>query len=122
MIEYTALRRLQNAYADVVTRRAWPELESDIKNAPMVASFDGNKKKHRDAVAKGVSKCYKDWQDQVTVPGLPWYPAFAAFPGPMAPPMPNIPVPLIACPSSPDNVKPARYSLRLLRANNGLGS
>jgi hypothetical protein len=26
-IEYTALRRLQNAYADVVTRRAWPELE-----------------------------------------------------------------------------------------------
>ena len=25
-IEYTALRRLQNAYADVVTRRAWPEL------------------------------------------------------------------------------------------------
>jgi hypothetical protein len=33
------------------------------------------------------------------VPGLPWYPAFAAFPGPMAPPMPNIPTPLIACPS-----------------------
>jgi len=34
------------------------------------------------------------------VPGLPWYPAFAAFPGPMAPPMPNVPVPLIACVSS----------------------
>ena len=29
-----------------------------------------------------------------------WYPAFAAFPGPMAPPMPNIPVPLIICVSS----------------------
>lgn len=25
-IDYIALRRLQNAYADVVTRRAWPEL------------------------------------------------------------------------------------------------
>jgi hypothetical protein len=25
-IDYIALRRLQNRYADVVTRRAWPEL------------------------------------------------------------------------------------------------
>jgi len=77
-----------------------PELESNIKNAPMVAAFTGNKAKHRDAVAKGVSKCFKDWQDQVTVPGLPWYPAFAAFPGPMAPPMPNVPTPMIACVSA----------------------
>jgi len=74
-----------------------PELESNIKNAPMVAAFTGNKAKHRDAVAKGVSKCFKDWQDKVTVPGLPWYPLFAAFPGPMAPPTPNIPTPLAAC-------------------------
>ncbi len=77
-----------------------PELESNIKNAPMVASFSGNMKKHRDAVATGVSKCFKKWQDKVMVPGLPWYPAFAAFPGPMAPPMPNVPVPLIMCPSA----------------------
>jgi hypothetical protein len=77
-----------------------PELESNIKNAPMVASFSGNMKKHRDAVAAGVSKCFKKWQDKVMVPGLPWYPAFAAFPGPMAPPMPNIPMPLITCPSA----------------------
>lgn len=77
-----------------------PELESNIKNAPMVAAFTGNMAKHRDAVAKGVSKCFKDWQDQVTVPGLPWYPAFALFPGPMAPPMPNVPMPLITCVSA----------------------
>ncbi|HUJ28411.1 MAG TPA: hypothetical protein VLW85_20460 [Myxococcales bacterium] len=77
-----------------------PEMESLIKNAPSVASFTGNKQKHRDAVAKGVSKCFKDYQDNVMVPGLPWYPLFAAFPGPMAPPTPNIPVPLIACPST----------------------
>ena len=25
-VDYVALRRVQNAYADVVTRRAWPEL------------------------------------------------------------------------------------------------
>lgn len=77
-----------------------PELESLIKNAPMCAAMTGNMQKHRDAVAKGVSKCFKDWQDKVTVPGLPWYPAFAAFPGPMAPPMPNVPTPLVACPSA----------------------
>ncbi len=77
-----------------------PELESLIKIAPQAAAFTGNKAKYRDAVAKGVSKCFKDWQGQVMVPGLPWYPAFAAFPGPQAPPMPNIPTPLIACPSA----------------------
>jgi hypothetical protein len=77
-----------------------PELESNIKNAPMCAAYSGNKAKYRDAVAAGVSKCFKNWQGQVMVPGLPWYPAFAAFPGPMAPPMPNIPTPLIACPSA----------------------
>jgi hypothetical protein len=77
-----------------------PELESLIKNAPSCAAMMGNMQKHRDAVAKGVSKCFKDWQGQVTVPGLPWYPAFAAFPGPTAPPMPNVPMPLIACVSA----------------------
>jgi hypothetical protein len=76
-----------------------PELESLIKNAPSAATYTGNMAKYRDAVAAGVSKCFKDWQGQVMVPGLPWYPAFVAFPGPMAPPMPNIPTPLIACPS-----------------------
>src|SRR5262249_40627060 len=89
-----------------------PELESLIKNAPMCAAFTGNKAKHRDAVAAGVSKCFKNWQGKVMVPGLPFYPAFAAFPGPMAPPMPNAPVPLLACPSAmmtqivmPDSMK-----------------
>lgn len=77
-----------------------PELESLIKSAPQCAAFTGNKGKYRDAVAAGVSKAFKNWQDQVMVPGLPWYPAFAAFPGPMAPPMPNVPMPLIACPSA----------------------
>jgi hypothetical protein len=32
----------------------------------------------------------------INVPGLPWYPAFTACPSPVAPPMPNIPNPVIA--------------------------
>ncbi|MEO7097286.1 MAG: hypothetical protein ABI175_28755 [Polyangiales bacterium] len=74
-----------------------PELEGLIKKYPPLMAWTGQKAKYRDAIAKGVSKKFKEWQDKVTVPGLPWYPAFAAFPGPMAPPMPNIPMPLAAC-------------------------
>jgi hypothetical protein len=74
-----------------------PALDGLIKQAPQCAAWSGNMAKHRDAVATGVGKCFKNWQDNVTIPGLPLYPAFAAFPGPMAPPMPNVPVPLIAC-------------------------
>ena len=77
-----------------------PSLENFITKFPLCAAWTGNKAKYRDAVAKGVGKCFKDWQDNLTIPGLPLFPAFAAFPGPMAPPMPNVPVPLIACPSA----------------------
>jgi len=76
------------------------KLEPKIKTFPGCAAWMGNKAKWRDAIAKGVSDSFKKWQDMVTVPGLPWYPAFAAFPGPMAPPMPNVPMPLISCPSA----------------------
>lgn len=91
-----------------------PELENDIKNAPMVASYKDNWAKYKDAVAAGVSKKFKEYQDKVTVPGMPWYPAFVAWPGPTAPPMPNVPTPQVAKPSakvaeimSPSNLKDA---------------
>jgi hypothetical protein len=48
------------------------------------------------AIAKGISAAWLQTQRSVSVPGLPWYPSFAAFPGPMAPPMPNIPSPFLA--------------------------
>lgn len=40
-------------------------------------------------------KAFDDWARFVTIPGLPWYPAFAAWPGAKAPPTPNIPAPLV---------------------------
>ena len=76
-----------------------PGIGSNIKNAPMMAGGTDQEKKYAAAVADALEKKWKNWQDKVIVPGLPWYPAFAAFPGPMAPPMPNIPMPLITCPS-----------------------
>ncbi len=79
----------------------FPKLEDNIKNAPCWASeTEDNYTKYKEAVAAGVSTNFADWADNVMVPGLPWYPAFAAYPGPTAAPTPNIPMPLIACPSS----------------------
>lgn len=76
---------------------AGPELKSLIlMTAPMSTPQE---QKYSKAIASHVSEAWKKWQDNVTVPGLPWYPAFAAFPGPQAPPIPNVPMPLITCPS-----------------------
>ncbi len=49
-----------------------------------------------EAIAAGIGIGWENWQRSVSVGGLPWYPAFAAFPGPIAPPMPNVPTPAVA--------------------------
>lgn len=46
-------------------------------------------------VAGGVQEQLTLFSMAVKVPGMPWYPSFAAVPGPVAPPMPNIPCPLM---------------------------
>jgi hypothetical protein len=50
-------------------------------------------RKTSQAVAGAIGEIWADFQHSVSVPGLPWYPSFAAWPGPMAPPMPNVPMP-----------------------------
>ena len=48
------------------------------------------------AVAKVIGTAWLTFTATVRVPGMPWYPAFAAFPSPMAPPTPNVPCPFAA--------------------------
>lgn len=50
--------------------------------------------KYSNAVASALGTLWQAWQTGLM--GTLMYPAFAAFPGPVAPPMPNIPLPLIA--------------------------
>lgn len=76
---------------------AGPELKNLI--LPTAPKATPQELKYSKAIAEHLSEAWKKWQDNVTVPGLPWYPAFVAFPGPMAPPMPNVPTPLASCPS-----------------------
>jgi len=70
-----------------------PNLEPLIRTAPSVVTWTGTKVALRDAVAKGLDQQWAILAASVKVPGLPWYPAFAAFPGPVAPPTPNVPTP-----------------------------
>ena len=76
-----------------------PPLAPDIKmlSYPSATSY---LKIWRDAVADGVSECWKAWADQVTIPGMSAYPPFAVFPAPMTPPMPNVSFPLVTCTSA----------------------
>ena len=53
--------------------------------------------KYSNAIANAFSTLWQTWHLGIT--GTLMYPAFAAFPGPIAPPMPNIPLPLVALPS-----------------------
>jgi hypothetical protein len=53
--------------------------------------------KFSNAIASAFGTQWQIWQ--VGLSGTLMYPAFAAFPGPVAPPIPNIPFPLIAFPS-----------------------
>lgn len=77
-----------------------PHIEPLIKAANPVADLSGPKSEIRDAVAEGVGASFDAWRGAVTVPGLLWYPTFAAFPGPQAPPTPNVPCSLSACVSA----------------------
>lgn len=57
-----------------------------------------------DAIARDWDTAFQSswdlWAKNVTIPGLPWYPIFAAWPGPVAPPTPNSPSPLSSLISS----------------------
>ena len=68
-----------------------PPLDGLIKSAASVAGWNGWYAMARDAVAGGMEKQWSVLAKSVRVPGLPWYPAFVAYPGPYAPPTANVP-------------------------------
>lgn len=70
-----------------------PWLPLILSAAPMSTAQEACYSK---AIATAVSDGWQTYRASITLPGLPLFPAFAAFPGPMAPPTPNLPVPIIA--------------------------
>lgn len=52
--------------------------------------------KYAKAIAKAIGTGWSTWQTSFKIPGLPMFPAFAAWALAVAPPMPSIPFPLLA--------------------------
>ncbi len=76
--------------------------------------------KYSKAIAQAFSTAFGLWQLSVTVPGLPLWPPFAAFPGPLAPPTPSlVPLPLEACPAVGELAMLAPALALLMMANLG---
>lgn len=69
------------------------------------------------AIASTFSNSWSTWS--MGISGTLMYPAFAAFPGPMAPPMPNIPMPLIALPSAGETMMSPSFLANMMLANLG---
>jgi hypothetical protein len=68
-----------------------------LSSAPMASPQE---MKYSNAIANTIGTSWLSYTLGIKVKGMPWYPAFAAFPGPMAPPMPNVPCPVIALSSA----------------------
>lgn len=64
-------------------------LASAPKNTPQLM-------KYSNAIAQVIGTGWLAYTASIKIPGLPWYPAFAASPTPVAVPTPNIPMPVIA--------------------------
>jgi hypothetical protein len=77
-------------------RAQGPPIDTLITSAPAVAGWSNRSGAIRDAVAKGMEQQWAAMARSTSVPGLPWFPAFAAIPSPQAPPMPNVPTPFSA--------------------------
>jgi hypothetical protein len=93
-------------------RISGPMLNEGLNFAGPAQGLSGHASVISKAIGGALANCWQEWQASVRVPGLLWYPAFAAVPGPHAPPRPNVPTPMSALVSSrsllsPDYLKAA---------------
>lgn len=70
--------------------------------------------KYTNVIAQVIGTSWLTYTATFKVPGLPWYPAFAAFPSPVAPPMPNVPCPIATLVQVPVSVKAATMKPQMI--------
>jgi hypothetical protein len=64
-----------------------------MENAPKASPMEA---KYSNVIATVIGTAWLTFTATVKVAGMPWYPAFAAVPSPVAPPSPNVPCPFAA--------------------------
>lgn len=84
----------------------------------MVAWADAkpSQKKFQNAVASTLSTAWQSYTATIKVPAMPWYPTFAMFPSPVAPPTPNVPTPVIALTQVKASLTPALMKQQMMAA------
>ena len=70
--------------------------------------------KYTNVVASVIGTAWQSFTATIKVPGLPWYPAYVAFPGPMAPPTPNIPTPFAALTQVPVSISAQMMKMQMI--------
>ena len=88
-----------------------PDITAMIYANSPLATFE--ERRYSNAVAQAVGSGWREWHLGLT--GTLQYPPFAAFPGPAAPPTPNVPVPVITFASTGEaSLSPAEQTGRML--------
>jgi len=87
-----------------------PELLPLMRQSQRVNQLQGQQRADAEAFLAAVSDSWGAWQRSLNVPALPWYPAFAAFPLAVAPPTPNVPMPIATLAQDPRPFAPPSLS------------
>ena len=82
-------------------------LASAPKNTP-------SEMKYSQVIATVIGTSWMAFTASVKVPGLPLYPAFAAFPSPIAPPSPNVPIPFAALTQVPTPISCSMMKMQMI--------
>lgn len=72
--------------------------------------------RYTSAVATTLGTAWQAYTATIKVPGLPWYPLFAACPSPVAPPTPNVPCPVAALTQVEVSLQPALLKQQMVAA------
>ncbi|MGE0869962.1 MAG: hypothetical protein AB7P03_15455 [Kofleriaceae bacterium] len=70
--------------------------------------------KYSSVIANVIGTGWLTYTATIKIPALPWYPAFAAMPSPMAPPTPNIPSPVAALTQVTASIAPAAMKAQMV--------
>jgi len=70
--------------------------------------------KYSNTIANVIGTAWLTFTSTVKVTGMPWYPAFAAVPSPVAPPAPNVPCPFAALMQVPVSISASVLKMQMI--------